>query len=61
MEKDYNLDFESHPTSKDVGFHGTNKKSLVESEMFSPGQISALSDAFRAGIGRLYYGVPDDY
>ncbi|MBU0778129.1 hypothetical protein KKF82_07710 [Patescibacteria group bacterium] len=26
MGKDYNSDFESHPTSKDVGFHGTNKR-----------------------------------
>jgi len=25
MGKDYNSGFESHPTSKDVGFHGTNK------------------------------------
>ncbi len=27
MEKGYNLGFESHPTSKDVGFHGANKDS----------------------------------
>ena len=26
MEKDYNSDFDRHPTSKDVGFHGTIKR-----------------------------------
>ena len=29
MEKDYNLSFDRHPTSKDVGFHGTNKTMVV--------------------------------
>jgi hypothetical protein len=29
MEKGYNLGFESHPTSKDVGFHGANKQEMV--------------------------------
>jgi hypothetical protein len=27
MGKGYNLGFESHPTSKDMGFHGANKDS----------------------------------
>lgn len=37
------------------------KKSIEESELFSPAQRETLINAFTNGIMMLYYGIDEDY